>query len=313
MLLKIVYIALAVLAAWHSAPWLTSVFSFLPFGELADAIRPRNLFSHSPSFYVVFLLASVALWETLERTGLTFLLSGPQRYGNSRPVRRTQGLMAEGVILMIFMTPVLALLTLAGPGKTIILTRLEQDLGARFADAATAPMRSELRGKDQLVANNESERGALKIEQWWEGAKDWFRPAERQGEGTTRIQRKLDKVSATSETLRRDGALVEGRIMDFTLAVQSRDSQAVERARDAVWKDTSSWRISYLAFRHLWWLALPIAAPLHFYLHGYLKGWIGRVHKPIQDFIDVGRTGIGGSGRFATIFEEWRLVYGRPR
>lgn len=316
MLLRLFYFLLAIVVAWHASPALTRFLSFLPLTEIVNVLRPRDFFGHSLAFYLVFLLAAAVLWEVLKSTGLAFLPAGPQRYGNTKLVRRVQGLIAEAVILALFMAPVIAALVIAGPGRSIILSRMERELGSRFADAARRPMLGELHETNQQIASNDSARGTLKVEKWWEGVKDWFRPTEQKGVGVGRVERQIENTATKGVYLRQARERTVNEISDFTDAYESRSPEAVNRAREAAWAQItgeSRWRFSYLAFKYLWWLALPMAAPFYFFFNGHVKAVIARMHRPVLRFIDTGRGGVGGSARFAGMLEEWELIYGRNK
>jgi hypothetical protein len=63
----------------------------------------------------------------------------------------------------------------------------------------------------------------------------------------------------------------------------------------------------FLTVKYLWWAALPFALPAHFFLNRRVKRVIAHGARPFTRFLHKGRIGLGGSARFAGIFEEWLL------
>jgi hypothetical protein len=313
MLTKLFSLLLAILIAWYLGPWLTTIFWFLPVKELASAISLRNILSHDASFFVSFLLWFAVFWTILKGGGLTVLMAGPQRYGNTKLVRRAQGLIVEGLFLFLFMSPIIALLVLSGMGKNIILSRLQTDLGPAFLEPTTARMRSQLERIDQSLNGNASRQSELKIERAWEGFKDWFRVPENRGEETARIENQMDRLTRVNLDLQGDRRVRQSEITEFIKAYERGDRYSTEVARDMMWGDilASPWRLVFLAVQYLWWWTLPIAAPLYFRFNRHFKFAVARLCAPVLRFFEQGRFGEGGSGKFAGIFDEMALIYSR--
>ena len=72
----------------------------------------------------------------------------------------------------------------------------------------------------------------------------------------------------------------------------------------------ASTRDKYLVIplRHIWFRALFVACLLWFVAHVFFKSEISSIHRVILRFLEEGRFGQGGSGRFAGMFEEWGIL-----
>lgn len=66
----------------------------------------------------------------------------------------------------------------------------------------------------------------------------------------------------------------------------------------------------WLPIKHAWLVGLLVSSVWLFLSHVLFKAEISAIHQVIMRFFDEGRFGMGGSGRFAGMFEEWGLLSG---
>jgi len=128
----ILFLILAALLAWYGGPLLTKLFWFLPITDVAEALTPSGILRHGFSFYTSFLVWTLLLWMTLQATGLMFIPSGFQKYGETKPARFIKGAVSEVMVLALLSIPVFWLLFICG-GKSLVLSHL--DGGSTIAEA----------------------------------------------------------------------------------------------------------------------------------------------------------------------------------
>ena len=86
--------------------------------------------------------------------------------------------------------------------------------------------------------------------------------------------------------------------------------QTLEAAKKTV-SGLSFWRKYFLLpFPTVWPFALFVSGIVWLLAHVFWKSTISAAHHSVMRFIDEGRFGLGGSGRFAGMFEEWGVLSG---
>jgi hypothetical protein len=307
---RIASLIIALFLAWCVSPYLADVFWFLPIQEIAQSIELRPLFSKEPSFYVGFAIFGLLFFKLLEMGGLAYLLTGPKRFGNTPLVRRAQGLTLTAAMLGFFLMPLVALLGLTPFGREIMLDGMERQDGPKaFLSRATTRETERLAEINGTLNDLATKAAAMKFEGAFAQLKDWWYDDTKY---TQKLRREESNLLRERAALLAERGRVQSDVATLTTGYLENNPAAIEKTRAAVWDalathDERHWKLLGLSLRYLWAYALPVAVLLHLIFSQTLRRQIARLYLPLMRFYDSGQFGLGGSGRFAGMFEEMTL------
>ncbi len=334
---RILLLFVAALLAWHLGPLLTQLSIVVAFIAtiLGTMTSPEEILHKPAEFWIQFAIWLIVFWFALPGmlSFVSFMVPSAHRYSGTKRMRRIQGILAEVIVLVSFFLIAIGVLMWLpfnknGLAEEILrepeIAQANQNLyeyvkeySDKMSDAAgmfDAPVRGWDKEPRWLFHTYFVGMQNLSVEKGWTGDVDgiyskslekFYRTITTEEERKDVIFDHLDEVSF----LRDRGVYPPPPDARVTVIFNEKTS-AREKWNELI-------RNPYTSVSQFYWesaIRRPMI-PLIVAMIGYIfwfssKADFGITYSSIIRFWEQGRFGLGGSGRFASLFEEWTLQYG---
>ncbi len=306
MLRKIILFFVAVLLAWHLAPILSDValFGLISVAFVSMALAPTDGLDRSAEFYIQVVIWAVILWFIIGPV-FRYMVGGvfpnAQRFTATKFVRRCQGVAWICIVIMtlVFIGSIGSLFHQGTWDRATTKAYIKN--GLLLAEGSDLPNRYTKIYRDihsYILFGVGSEREILAKMAIQVGVMMSVIKVENGIPYSTVVPPGTEPFALDQDSL-------------ILLVFKGEEQKALEKAREGLEEyniPKIALTIWLYALRDNLLLLLSIATVLSLLFAGVGRSVVFKCISPILKFLDQGRMGFGGAGRFEGMIEEWRYL-----